>query len=75
METEMKNSKLRTSKKKRRIIEHITVFDNVPNIIPTTTTIHSQQQWLQQEEGTLVMYALSFLDVKTLLQKESVNKT
>jgi transposase-like protein len=38
---------------------------------------HLQQQWFQQEEVTvtLVMYALSFLDVKTLLQTETVNKT
>jgi surface protein len=35
---------------------------------------HIQQQWFQQEEGALVMYALSFLDVKTLLQKETVSK-
>jgi surface protein len=34
-----------------------------------------QKQWLHHDEGALVVYALSFLDVKTLLQMEIVNKT
>jgi surface protein len=34
-----------------------------------------QQQWQNQEDGALLMYALSILDVKTLIQKETVNKT
>jgi hypothetical protein len=34
-----------------------------------------QQQWFQQEEGALELYLLSFLDVKTLLHKETVSKT
>jgi surface protein len=33
------------------------------------------RQWQEQDEGALLMYALSFLDVKTLLQKEIVSKT
>jgi hypothetical protein len=33
------------------------------------------QQWLNHDEGTLVVYALSFLDVKNLLLTERVNKT
>jgi hypothetical protein len=33
------------------------------------------QQWHNQDDGALLMYAFSFLDVKTLLLKESVNKT
>jgi hypothetical protein len=33
-----------------------------------------QRQWLEQDDGALLMYALSFLDVKTLLQKLTVNK-
>jgi hypothetical protein len=32
------------------------------------------QQWQHQEEGALVWYALSFLDVKTLVQQKSVNQ-
>jgi hypothetical protein len=37
--------------------------------------MESYRQWLHLDERTLVVYALSFLDVKTLLQKETVNKT
>jgi hypothetical protein len=38
--------------------------------------MHQQtEQWFHQEEGALVVYAFSFLDVKTLLQKETVSKT
>jgi surface protein len=33
------------------------------------------QQWLHHDDGAMVVYALSFLDVKHLLQKERVNKT
>ena len=33
------------------------------------------EQWLYQDEGALLLYTLSFLDVKTLLQKMKVNKT
>jgi hypothetical protein len=33
------------------------------------------QQWFQQEEGALLMYALSIRDVKTLLQKETVSNS
>jgi surface protein len=39
--------------------------------------VHLQEllsQWQHQDEGALFMHALSFLDVKTLLQKETVNK-
>jgi hypothetical protein len=34
-----------------------------------------QRRWQEQDEGALLMYALSFLDFKSLLQKERVNKT
>jgi hypothetical protein len=33
-----------------------------------------QKQWQHQDEGALLLLALSFLDVKNLLQSESVNK-
>jgi hypothetical protein len=33
------------------------------------------QQWSREDEGALLLNVLSFLDVKTLLQKSSVNKT
>jgi hypothetical protein len=33
-----------------------------------------RQQWLNQDEGGLLVYTLSFLDVKTLLQKELISK-
>jgi hypothetical protein len=32
------------------------------------------EQWLHHDEGVLAVYTLSFLDVKTLSQKELVNK-
>jgi hypothetical protein len=34
-----------------------------------------QRQWQEQDTGALLMYALSFLDVKSLFQKEIVSKT
>jgi hypothetical protein len=34
-----------------------------------------QRQWQEQDEGVLLMYDLSFLDVTTLLQKDRVNNT
>jgi hypothetical protein len=35
----------------------------------------SYQQWFNHDDGILVVHTLSFLDVKSLLQKERVNKT
>jgi hypothetical protein len=61
------NRKL-TNYKKRQWSEIIVADDN-------NTLNHQMEQWLQQEEGALMVYALSFLDVKTLLQKETVSKT
>jgi surface protein len=34
-----------------------------------------RQQWQELDEGAFLMYTLSYLDVKTLLQKERVNMT
>jgi hypothetical protein len=41
--------------------------------VAQTSTMHQQEQqvqWFQQEDCTLEMNALSFLDVKTLLQTQ-----
>jgi surface protein len=40
-----------------------------------TTLFSNQQLWFEQEEDSLMIFALSFLDVKSLLQKEMVSKT
>jgi hypothetical protein len=53
---------INNKKKKMRLI----VTDNL-------SALH--QQWLDQDEGALVMHVLSFLDVKSLVQQERVNKT
>jgi Mycoplasma protein of unknown function, DUF285 len=58
-------SSFTTNNKKRRV--ELTVVDG-----------HLQelrQQWFHQDEGALVVHALSFLDVKILLQMECFNKT
>jgi surface protein len=49
-------------KKKMRLM----VTDNVQE---------SYQEWLHHDDGTLVVHAFSFLDVKSLVQQERVNKT
>jgi hypothetical protein len=35
----------------------------------------SYQEWLHHDEGAMVAYSLSFLDFKSLVQQERVNKT
>jgi hypothetical protein len=45
------------------------------NIVADKHLQDLQRQFQHQDEGALLMYALSFLDVKILLQKETVNKT
>jgi hypothetical protein len=74
------NSKL-TNSKKRKLLSESMVDDNNNNnnnsniSIQTTTLHHQQEQWFHHEEDSLMIYALSFLDVKSLLQKETVSKT
>jgi surface protein len=58
------NNNNNNNNKKRRV-------DNV-----TVDILHLlYHQWLNHDDGVLVVHALSFLDVKSLLQKERVNKT
>jgi transposase len=45
------------------------------NIVANDHLQELLSQWQHQDEGALLLYALSFLDFKTLLQKETVNKT
>jgi surface protein len=45
------------------------------DIVMVDSVQEAYQQWLNHDEGVLVVHALSFLDIKTLLQKERVNKT
>jgi surface protein len=44
-------------------------------IVMVDSVQEAYQQWLHHDEGVLFLHALSFLDIKTLLQKERVNKT
>jgi hypothetical protein len=69
------NSKL-ASCKKRKLSESIVAEGNSNNIIQPKTTMHQQQeQWFQQEKGAPVICTLSFLYVKSLLQKDTVSET
>jgi hypothetical protein len=61
----MDNYNKSTNKNKKRRVD-IVVSDNLQLLY---------QQWLHHDEGFLVVQALSFLDVKTLLQNERVDKT
>jgi signal transduction histidine kinase len=42
-------------------------------MIGTDNLQESYQQWLHHDEGAMVVYALSFLDVRHMLQSERVN--
>jgi surface protein len=53
------------SNKKRKKMKMMEVDENLMEL---------HQRWFHHDEGALVMYTLSFLDLKTLLQKEKVNK-
>jgi hypothetical protein len=44
-------------------------------ILAYTYLLELQRKWQKQDEGALMMYALSFLEVKSLVEKENVNKT
>jgi hypothetical protein len=44
-------------------------------LVPDTDLQELYQQWQEQDEGALLLYTLSFWDVKTLLHKQKVNKT
>ena len=55
--------------KKRRVELNVVVVAVVDNLQEL------YQQWHEQDEGGLFVYTLSFFDVKTLLQKQKVNKS
>jgi surface protein len=61
----MDNDNKSTNKIKKRRVD-IVVSDNLQLLY---------QQWLHHDDGVLVVHALSFLNVKKLLQKERVDKT
>jgi hypothetical protein len=70
------NSKLTSYKKRKLLSERLVAANNNNN--SAATTMHQQeqeQQWFHHEEDSLMIYALSFVDVKSLLQKETVSKT
>jgi hypothetical protein len=59
---------------------NISLFSNKKDsmndtILADNCLLELLRQWQEQDEGALLMYALSFLDVISLLQKEIVNKT
>jgi hypothetical protein len=72
-------SKLK-SNKERKLLSEVTVASNDKNNDDDNNNDNNtplrlpQEQWFQQEDGVLVVYALSFLNVKTLLQRETVSK-
>jgi hypothetical protein len=43
-------------------------------ILADNYLLELQRQWHEQDEGALLIHALSFLEFKSLLQKERVNK-
>jgi surface protein len=44
-------------------------------ILADSYLLELQQQWQEQDEGALLIHALSYLEIEKLLQKERVNKT
>jgi hypothetical protein len=50
-------------------------MDKIDDVMTDNNLQELYQQWQEHDEGVLFVYTLSFLDVKTLLQRQKVNKT
>jgi surface protein len=57
------------------IFNHNDQKSKVENLVTDINLQELHQQWQHQDEGALLSFTLSFLDVKALLQKIKVNKT